>query len=218
VASEDFGVDFEGEVAVVVGDVRAGCAREEAADAIRLVMLVNDVSLRNLVPGEAAKGFGFFQVETVVRLLVGRGHARRTRPDVGWRQGEAAPTRHSERQAIRQAGRWRRHAFDFPALPAPAARTRPVGAAIVGSGTVSNTAADGEPGRPIDEGGVGYACIAEMRAVEASRGQAEDLIPQIRLRGPDRDEGRRRPLNLRRHRAEPRALRAMNLRRAVSCV
>src|SRR5208337_2065249 len=60
-ASEDLGIDFEGEVAVVVDDVRAACSREEAAAAILLVMLVNDVSLRNLAPAELAKQFGFFQ-------------------------------------------------------------------------------------------------------------------------------------------------------------
>src|SRR5690606_20587065 len=58
---EAFGVDMEGEVAVIVGDVPMGASREEAAAAIRLVMLVNDVSLRGLIPAELAKGFGFFQ-------------------------------------------------------------------------------------------------------------------------------------------------------------
>jgi fumarylacetoacetate (FAA) hydrolase len=62
-ADEAWGIDFEGEVAVVVGDVPMGTTREEAAAAIRLVMLVNDVSLRNLIPGELGKGFGFFQAK-----------------------------------------------------------------------------------------------------------------------------------------------------------
>src|SRR3546814_5818282 len=60
-ADEAWGIDFEAEVAVIVDDVPMGASREQAAAAIRLVMLVNDVSLRNLVPGELAKGFGFFQ-------------------------------------------------------------------------------------------------------------------------------------------------------------
>ncbi|WP_312760547.1 fumarylacetoacetate hydrolase family protein, partial [Pulveribacter sp.] len=61
VAREEWGIDFEAEVTVVTGDVPMGATPEQAAKAIRLVMLVNDVSLRNLIPGELAKGFGFFQ-------------------------------------------------------------------------------------------------------------------------------------------------------------
>src|SRR5690606_29259776 len=60
-ADEAWGCDMEGEVAVITGDVRAGATLEEAQKAIRLVMLANDVSLRNLIPNELAKGFGFFQ-------------------------------------------------------------------------------------------------------------------------------------------------------------
>ena len=60
-ADEAWGIDLEGEVAVVTGDVPMGVSAEEAGDYIRLVMLVNDVSLRGLIPGELAKGFGFFQ-------------------------------------------------------------------------------------------------------------------------------------------------------------
>ena len=59
--SEDFGIDFEAELAVVTGDVPMGASPERALDSVRLLMLVNDVSLRNLVPGELAKGFGFLQ-------------------------------------------------------------------------------------------------------------------------------------------------------------
>src|ERR1700751_2777516 len=59
--SEDWGIDLEAEVAVITGDVRMGASTADAAAAIRLVMLVNDVSLRNLIPNELAKGFGFFQ-------------------------------------------------------------------------------------------------------------------------------------------------------------
>jgi fumarylacetoacetate (FAA) hydrolase len=60
-ASEDAGIDFEAEVAAVVGDVPVGASREVAGSAVRLLMLVNDVSLRNLIPAELGKGFGFFQ-------------------------------------------------------------------------------------------------------------------------------------------------------------
>src|SRR5215213_7556870 len=61
IADESYGIDFEAEIAVITGDVPMACTREEAAAAIRLVVLVNDVSLRNLIPAELAKGFGFFQ-------------------------------------------------------------------------------------------------------------------------------------------------------------
>ena len=166
-ASEDFGVDFEGEVAVIIGDVPAGCGRAEAAEAIRLVLLVNDVSLRNLAPGEAAKGFGFFQSKPSPAFSP----VAATPDELGpaWDGGKAKlpllVTLNGKPFGRPDAGV--DMAFDFPALIAHAARTRPVGAgAIVGSGTVSNRSADGEPARPIDEGGVGYACIAERRAVE----------------------------------------------------
>lgn len=61
VPSEAMGIDFEAEIAVVTGDVKMGASPEQALDGIRLVMLANDVSLRNLIPAELAKGFGFFQ-------------------------------------------------------------------------------------------------------------------------------------------------------------
>src|SRR5210317_2613235 len=60
-ASEDWGIDFEAEIAVVTDDVPMGISAKDALSHIKLVMLVNDVSLRNLIPGELAKGFGFFQ-------------------------------------------------------------------------------------------------------------------------------------------------------------
>ena len=166
-ASEDYGVDFEGEVAVIVGDVRAGCTREEAAEAIRLVLLVNDVSLRNLAPGEAAKGFGFFRSKPSSAFSP----VAATPGELGsaWDGGRAKlpllVTLNGKPFGQPDAGV--DMAFGFPALIAHAARTRPLGAgAIVGSGTVSNKGADGGPGRQIDAGGAGYACIAELRAVE----------------------------------------------------
>ncbi|RYF72738.1 MAG: fumarylacetoacetate hydrolase, partial [Comamonadaceae bacterium] len=63
VPSEAMGIDFEAEIAVVTGDVKMGASPEQALDGIRLVMLANDVSLRNLIPAELAKGFGFFQAK-----------------------------------------------------------------------------------------------------------------------------------------------------------
>lgn len=167
IASEDFGVDFEGEIAVIVGDVRAGCTREEAAEAIRLILLVNDVSLRNLAPGEAAKGFGFFQSKPSPACSP----IAATPDELGpaWDGGKAKlpllVTLNDKPFGRPDAGIGM--AFDFPALIVHAARTRPVGAgAIIGSGTVSNKGPDGGPARRLDEGGVGYACIAELRAAE----------------------------------------------------
>jgi fumarylacetoacetate (FAA) hydrolase len=60
-ASEEWGIDFESELAVITGDVPMGASPDEALEGIRLLMLANDVSLRNLIPAELAKGFGFFQ-------------------------------------------------------------------------------------------------------------------------------------------------------------
>jgi fumarylacetoacetate (FAA) hydrolase len=168
---EGFGIDFEGEVAVIVNDVPMGADRAEAAASIVLIVLVNDVSLRNLIPTELAKGFGFFQSKPSsafspvavtpdelgqawdggrlhLPLLISVNGAPFGRPDAG-------------------AGL----NFDFPALIAHAARTRPLSAGtIVGSGTVSNKEADGNPARPVTEGGVGYSCLAEARMVENMAG------------------------------------------------
>jgi fumarylacetoacetate (FAA) hydrolase len=166
-ASEDYGIDLEGEVAVIVDDVPMGASREIAAAAIRLITLVNDVSLRNLIPAELAKGFGFFQSkpssafspvaatpdELGAAWVGGKVHLPLLTALNGRRFGEA------------NAGA--DMTFDFPTLIAHAAKTRPLGAgAIVGSGTVSNKGADGGPGRSIEQGGLGYSCLAELRTVE----------------------------------------------------
>ena len=89
-ADEAWGIDMEGEVAVIVDDVPMGATPEQAREAIRLVMLVNDVSLRGADPGRTWQGLRFLPVETVLGLLAGRGDARGTRRCVGWRQGLAA--------------------------------------------------------------------------------------------------------------------------------
>ena len=169
-ASEEFGIDLEGEVAVVTGDVPMGASREEAAAAIRLVMLVNDVSLRNLIPGELAKGFGFFQSKPSSAFSP----VAVTTDELGpaWRDGRLALPllTYVNGKPFGRADAGVDMTFDFPALIAHAARTRPLGAgAIIGSGTVSNRGPDGGPGRPVSEGGVGYSCIAEIRMVETIR-------------------------------------------------
>jgi fumarylacetoacetate (FAA) hydrolase len=161
------GIDFEAEVAVIVDDVPMGASREEAAAAIRLFVLVNDVSLRNLIPGELAKGFGFFQSKPSSALSP----VAVTPDELGeaWSEGKL----HLPLLSTLNGKLFGRPdaavdmTFDFATLIAHAAKTRPLGAgAIIGSGTVSNKDRDGGPGKPIPEGGVGYSCIAEQRTVE----------------------------------------------------
>ncbi len=164
------GVDMEGEVAVVVDDVPMGASREAAAAAIRLVMLVNDVSLRGLIPAELAKGFGFFQSKPSSAFSP----VAVTPDELGsaWRDGKLQLPLHVDLkgQAFGRADAGTAMTFDFPTLIAHAAKTRPLGAGtIIGSGTVSNKL-DGGPGKPVSEGGVGYSCIAELRTVETITG------------------------------------------------
>lgn len=172
---ESWGCDLEAEVAVVVGDVPAGVSREQAQAAIRLVTLVNDVSLRNLIPNELAKGFGFFQSKPASALA-----PVVVTPDALGAQWDGAKLHGAMETYVNGQEFGRADAgvdmtFDFPALIAHAARTRSLGAGtIIGSGTVSNRGPDGGPGLPISEGGVGYSCIAEVRTVETIlRGKPE---------------------------------------------
>jgi fumarylacetoacetate (FAA) hydrolase len=167
---EAWGIDFEAEVAVVAGDVSQGARADEARGSIRLLMLVNDVSYRNLIAPELAKGFGFVQSkgQTAFSPVA-------VTPDElgsGW---DGAKVKLPLQSFVNGAPFGRPDAgadmtFDFPTLIAHAARTRPLrGGVIVGSGTVSNRDPDGGPGRPVKEGGVGYSCIAEIRSVETIR-------------------------------------------------
>jgi fumarylacetoacetate (FAA) hydrolase len=173
IASEDFGIDFEGEVAVVTGDVGMGATPNEAAAAVRLLMLVNDVSLRNLIPAELAKGFGFFQSKPSSAFS-----PVAVTPDELGDAWDGGKVRLPLLVALNGKPFGRADAgvdmtFDFPTLVAHAAKTRPLGAGtIVGSGTVSNRGSDGGPGAPIADGGAGYSCIAELRTVEAIRSGA----------------------------------------------
>ena len=166
-ADEGFGCDMEGEIAVIVGDVPMGASREEGLAAIRLVMLCNDVSLRNLIPGEIGKGFGFFQSKPasafspVAVTPAALGEA--------WRDGKLHGALEVELNGapLGCADAGIDMTFDFGTLIAHAARTRALGAGtIIGSGTVSNRGPDGGPGKTIAEGGVGYSCLAELRTVE----------------------------------------------------
>ena len=162
-----WGCDFEAEVAVVLDDVAAGASLQEAAAAIRLVMLVNDVSLRGLIPAELAKGFGFFHGKpasafspvavTPEELGTAWDGHKLSLPLVSSLNGELFGRPEAGVDMT----------FDFPTLVVHAAKTRPLAAGtILGSGTVSNRGSDGGPGKTIAEGGRGYACIAELRMIE----------------------------------------------------
>jgi fumarylacetoacetate (FAA) hydrolase len=170
-ADEGWGIDMEAEIAVVTGDVRMGASRDEALRAIRLVMLVNDVSLRNLIPGELAKGFGFFQSKPSSAFS-----PVAVTPDdlAGWRDGKLHGTLMVDLNGrpFGRADAGQDMTFDFGTLVVHAARTRALAAGtIVGSGTVSNRE-NGGPGRAVAEGGRGYSCIAEQRTVETIQGGA----------------------------------------------
>jgi fumarylacetoacetate (FAA) hydrolase len=160
------GIDFEAEVAVVTGDVPMASTPAQAAKQIRLVMLVNDVSLRNLIPGELAKGFGFFQSKPASAFSP----VAVTPDELGsaWCENKLhRPVQvHLNSRLFGRPDAGIDMTFDFARLIAHAARTRNLAAgSIVGSGTISNRE-NGGPGRPAAAGGTGYACIAEQRSVE----------------------------------------------------
>ena len=169
-ADEAWGCDLEAEVCVITDDVPMGVRPEEAARHIKLVGLVNDVSLRNLIADEIAKGFGFFQSKPASALSP----VFVTPDSLGdaW-QGTKLhlPLLASVNgKPVGRANAGVDMTFDFAALITHAAKTRILGAgSIIGSGTVSNRDTDGGPGRPIEEGGVGYSCLAEVRVVETLR-------------------------------------------------
>ncbi len=172
-ADESWGCDMEGEVVVVTGDVAMGASRDEALAAVRLVGLTNDVSLRNLIPGELGKGFGFFQSKPASAFSP----VFVTPESLGdwWQDGKLHRKLMVDLngQPFGRAEAGEDMTFDFGTLIAHAAKTRKLGAGtIVGSGTVSNRGADGGPGKPIAEGGVGYSCLAEVRTIETIAGGA----------------------------------------------
>lgn len=155
-SAEEWGVDFEGEVAVITDDVPMGVSVEDAARHIKLVMLCNDVSLRNLAKHELAKGFGFLQCKppsafSPVAVSVA---------ELGryWREGRLhLPLRsHVNGKRFGEPNAGVDMVFNFPQLVAHAAKTRPLAAGtIVGSGTVSNR-----------DRSVGSSCILERRTIE----------------------------------------------------
>ena len=156
VPSEAMGIDFEAEIAVITGDVKMGASPEQALDGVRLLMLANDVSLRNLIPAELAKGFGFFQSKPATAFSP----VAVTLDELGdaWQGGRVHLTLQStwngRRVGMCDAGA--EMSFHFGQLIAHIAKTRNVRAgSIVGSGTVSNK-----------DWSKGYSCIAEKRCIE----------------------------------------------------
>jgi fumarylacetoacetate (FAA) hydrolase len=160
--STEHGIDFEAEVAVITGDVAIGTAPDAAVDAIRLLLLANDVSLRHLIPAELAKGFGFLQSKPATAFS-----PVAATPDEllhAWHGGRVHLNLESvwngKRVGLTDAGP--EMTFHFGQLIAHLCKTRNVRAgSIVGSGTVSNK-----------DWSRGYACIAEKRAIETIEGGA----------------------------------------------
>ncbi len=166
-ADESWGCDMEAEICVVTGDVPQGINGADALAFIRLIGLANDVSLRNLVPAELAKGFGFLQSKPATHFSP----VFVTPDELGaaWTGGKLSHPLlvdlNGEPFGRAEAGE--EMTFDFGTLIAHLAKTRRVGAGtIIGSGTVSNRGPDGSPGLPVSQGGRGYSCIAEQRTVE----------------------------------------------------
>ena len=162
-----WGCDMEAEICVVTGDVPQGTSPTAALAAIRLVGLVNDISLRNLIPGELAKGFGFVQSKPASHFSP----VFATPDELGaaWHGGKVNLPLQVDLNGAPfgrvEAGE--ECTFDFGTLIAHLAKTRSLGAgSIIGSGTVSNRDPDGSPGRPVSAGGRGYCCIAEQRMIE----------------------------------------------------
>ena len=160
VPSEDFGIDFEAELAVVTGDVPMGATPAQALESIRLVMLVNDVSLRNLIAPELGKGFGFLQSKpaTAFSPVAVTLDELSVNGESAWDQGRihltVQSTWNGRKVGMCEAGP--EMTFHFGQLIAHLCKTRNVRAgSIIGSGTVSNK-----------DWSHGYSCIAEKRAIE----------------------------------------------------
>ncbi len=156
VASEDFGIDFESEVAVITDDVPMGASPEKAAEHIKLLMLVNDVSLRNLIPAELAKGFGFFAAKPSSAFSP----VAVTPDELGdaWdgKKLHLPLTTHLNNELFGQPNCGIDMTFDFPTIVAHAAKTRPLSAGcVIGSGTISNY-----------DRSAGSSCLAETRMLE----------------------------------------------------
>ena len=163
-ASEDFGIDFEAEIAVITADVPMQSTPDEALEGIRLVMLANDVSLRNLIANELGKGFGFLQSKPATAFSP----VAVTLDELGdaWENGRlnltVQSTWNGRKVGMCEAGP--EMTFHFGQLISHICKTRNVRAgSVVGSGTVSN---QGIEVKGKKEWPKGYSCIAEKRAIE----------------------------------------------------
>lgn len=166
VADPAWGIDFEAEVAVITGDLPQGATVEQAGQAIRLVMLVNDVSMRGLIPAELGKGFGFLQSKPASAFSP----VAVTPDELGdkWQDHKVhLPLLVDLNQKpFGKPNAGVDMTFNFAQLVAHVAKTRTVCAGtIVGSGTVSNKQGN-LWGSSIENGGVGYCCLAEVRMYE----------------------------------------------------
>jgi fumarylacetoacetate (FAA) hydrolase len=178
--SEDWGIDLEAEVAVITGDVVMGASVEQCAGAIRLIMLVNDVSLRNLIPNELLKGFGFFQSKAASAFSP----VCVTPDELGdaWQDSKVRLPLNVKinDRAFGKPNAGDDMTFNFAQLVAHAAKTRELAAGtIIGSGTVSNKQGNLH-GSSIENGGVGYCCLAEVRMYETIE-QGAPKTPYLRF-------------------------------------
>jgi fumarylacetoacetate (FAA) hydrolase len=169
-ADEAWGIDLEAEIAVISDDVPMGASAAEAAQHIQLLMLVNDVSLRNLIPGELAKGFGFYQSKPSSSFSP----VAITPDELGdcWKDGKVHRplVSHLNGVLFGQPDAGSDMTFNFPTLLAHAAKTRPLGAGtIIGSGTVSNY-----------DRSAGSSCLAEKRMLEIIE-QGEASTPFLKF-------------------------------------
>ena len=169
-ASEDWGIDLEAEVAAFLGDVPMGAKPDKAAESIRLLALVNDVSLRNLIPAELAKGFGFLHGKAATAFSP----VAATPDELGtaWdgRRLQLPITVHINDKPLGTPHCGTDMQFSFPQLIAHAARTRPLRAGtVLGSGTISNHGHKN-----------GHACIAEIRALETVK-NGEPATPYLKF-------------------------------------
>jgi fumarylacetoacetate (FAA) hydrolase len=169
-ADEAWGIDLEAEIAVITDDVPMGATAAQAAEHIQLLMLVNDVSLRNLIPGELAKGFGFYQSKPSSSFSP----VAVTPDELGetWKDGKVHRplVSHINGSLFGQPNAGVDMTFNFPILVAHAAKTRPLGAGtIIGSGTVSNY-----------DRSAGSSCLAEKRMLEVIE-QGEAKTPFLKF-------------------------------------
>lgn len=162
-----WGYDMEAEICVITDDVPLGVSEAAALGHIKLILLCNDVSLRGLISAELGKGFGFLQSKPPCAFSP----VAITPDELGdhWKDGLVHHALNVDYNGA-PFGRALAHedaTFSLARLVSHAAKARPLMAGtIIGSGTVSNKGADGGPGKPVSEGGLGYSCIAEIRMIE----------------------------------------------------